>query len=154
MWGSAFTTRAIAFRLEKGMEMPDKIMEEEMPAEEPTAPEGPTLLSLGAFVDADKFHAGSGDAKILKLADGSTILRLEDFSVTNGPDLRVLLAKHGGPITREEVDQGYLELGKLKGNKGNQNYTIPAGTNLDEYKSVVIYCKPFHVVFSSATLAK
>jgi hypothetical protein len=47
----------------------------------------------------------------------------------------------------------YLDLGSLKGNLGNQNYDIPAGTDINQFKSVVIYCLPFHVVFSTADLA-
>jgi hypothetical protein len=48
---------------------------------------------------------------------------------------------------------GYLDLGSLKGNIGNQNYEIPAGTDISEYQSVVIYCLPFHVIFSTATIS-
>ena len=47
---------------------------------------------------------------------------------------------------------GYLDLGKLKGNRGNQNYPIPADVDISIFNSVVIYCKPFAVVFSVATL--
>ncbi len=137
---------------QKGEGMSDVWAMEDMPNQTSSTNE-PEILSLGAFIGADNFHTAAGDAKILKLADGSHVLRLEDFNVTNGPDLRVLLARHGAPETRDEVDQGYIELGKIKGNKGNQNYDIPLGTDLNMYKSVVIYCKPFHVVFTSATLA-
>ena len=47
---------------------------------------------------------------------------------------------------------GYLDLGKQKGNRGNQNYPIPAGTDISTFNSVVIYCKPFTAVFSVASL--
>ncbi len=73
--------------------------------------------------------------------------------MTNGPDLHVYLAKHPDPTTSGEVnDNGYLDLGGIKGNQGSQNYSIPAGTDISLYKSVVIYCQPFHVVFSVAPL--
>ena len=89
------------------------------------------------------------------MPDGSHLLRLEDFDVTNGPDLRVLLAEAGDPMTRDELQAGgYTHLAKLKGNKGNQNYEIPADVNLDEQNSVIIYCMPFHVIFSVAPLQK
>ena len=52
----------------------------------------------------------------------------------------------------EVKSPGYLDLGELKGNRGNQNYPIPAGVNISTFNSVVIYCKPFAVVFSVATL--
>ena len=81
------------------------------------------------------------------------VLRLEDFRVTNGPDLRVLLVNHPDPQNRDDVQGGgYIEVGSLKGNIGNQNYEIPAGTDISTASSVVIYCRPFHVVFSVAPL--
>ena len=108
--------------------------------------------STGSFRDGDSFHKGQGKAEIHRLSDGKSILRLEDFQVTNGPDLHVILTKHSDPRNREDVGQGYEEVAKLKGNIGNQNYEIRDGLNLDEYNAVVIYCKPFHVVFSVASL--
>lgn len=112
-------------------------------------------LLTGQFVDIDRLHQGSGTATIYELADGSLVLRLEELDVTNGPDLRVLLASHSEPNSRDDLESsgGYIELGALKGNKGNQNYPIPAGVDLSGFKSIVIYCDPFHVVFSFATLA-
>ncbi|PJE64065.1 MAG: hypothetical protein COU90_04310 [Candidatus Ryanbacteria bacterium CG10_big_fil_rev_8_21_14_0_10_43_42] len=128
--------------------MPDTIMEEDMPHETE-----PVILAKGMFKDADGFHRGSGDAVIYQLPDGSRILRFENFSVTNGPDLRVLLVGHTDPKTRDDVMDGdYVELDNLKGNKGNQNYELSADIDITAYQSVVIYCKPFHVVFSTALL--
>ena len=72
------------------------------------------------------------------------MLRFEDFSVTNGPDLRVILVG---------TDGSHYELDKLKGNIGNQNYTIPDDLDLGDYEAVLIYCKPFSVVFSTADLS-
>ncbi len=127
--------------------MPGKAMEEEMPAGEE-----PTLLREGAFVDADAFHQGSGIASVLELADGQRILRFESFSVTNGPDLHVLLASGISPQSRDDLGE-YVDLGELKGNIGDQNYEIPQDLDLDAYQSVVIYCVPFHVIFSVADLS-
>lgn len=108
-------------------------------------------LARGTFVDADSFHKGSGIARLARGAE--TVLRLEEFRVTNGPDLYVYLAVHPQPRSRADVDQGFVNLGRLKGNIGAQSYTIPADTALSRYRSVVIYCRAFHVVFSTATLA-
>lgn len=112
-------------------------------------------IKTGAFRDADSFHKGSGQATIYRLPDGSYALRLENFQVTNGPDLHMILTRHPDPKTQEEVKvQGYVDLGKLKGNIGGQNYDIPVGVDAAAQRSVVIYCKPFHVIFSIALLEK
>ena len=127
--------------------MMDKEMEEPMPE----APAEWQAVAQGNFVDADDFHKGSGTATIYQQGD-EIALRFEDFNVTNGPDLHVILTKHPAPASRSDVGEDYIDLGSLKGNMGNQNYTIPAGTDLSQYQSVVIYCVPFHVIFATATL--
>ncbi|MDP6453535.1 MAG: DM13 domain-containing protein [SAR202 cluster bacterium] len=115
---------------------------------------GAEVTRSGEFTDADRFHKGSGDGTIYTLSDGSTLLRLEDFRVTNGPDLRVILSPNPNPQNSSEVlEDGYIEVGKLKGNIGNQNYPLPAGIDPLTFNSVVIYCKPFKVVFSVASLS-
>lgn len=115
-------------------------------------PEGePVALASGVFTDADSFHRGSGTATIYRLSDGSRLLRLENFEVTNGPDLHVLLVPHPAPANRDDV-AGYVDLGPLKGNLGDQNYPIPADLDLSGFSSVVVYCVPFHVVFTVAGL--
>ena len=108
-------------------------------------------LTRGTFTDADGFHKGSGLARVVSVPGGSE-LRLEAFQVTNGPDLYVYLAAHPRPRTRSDVDEGFVSLGRLRGNIGAQAYPIPTGTELAAYHSVVIYCRAFHVVFSTATL--
>ena len=76
---------------------------------------GPVRLKLGSFRDADSFHKGSGEAIVYRGPDGSLLLRLENFAVTNGPDLRVILSPHQDPGNKDEVKTpGYIELGKLK----------------------------------------
>jgi hypothetical protein len=132
----------------EGTPMPDDDpMEEPMPDEEPTA------LVAGTFTEIDFAHSGEGTATVYELPTGENVVRFEEFRVTNGPDLHVLLAKHPDPRTRADLGEEYIDLGQLKGNVGSQNYTIPADVDLSEYNSVVIYCMPFHVVFSTAPLA-
>ena len=112
-----------------------------------------TQVTTGAFKDADAFHQGSGQAIIFSAPGGGHLLRLENLDVTNGPALHVILSPHPDPTRGNEVKlPGYADLGPLKGNRGNQNYTIPADVDISAIKSVVIYCKPFSVVFSVATL--
>ena len=126
---------------------------ETMPDASASQPE-PQAGASGEFRDADSFHKGSGTATIYDLGQGTGhILRLDDFRVTNGPDLRVLLAYGPNPESHSDLaDAGYVELGKLKGNVGSQNYDIPPDVPLADAQSVVIYCNPFRVVFSVATL--
>ena len=73
-------------------------------------------------------------------------LRLENFKATNGPDLYVYLAT-------DKSTSDFVNLGRLKGNIGNQNYAIPAETNLTKYNTALIWCKAFSVLFGSAQLA-
>jgi hypothetical protein len=114
----------------------------------------PVLVLEGQFKDGDSFHKGSGQAALYQLPDGSHVLRFEDFAATNGPDLHVILSSHPAPTTSDEVMRDYLDLGSLKGNIGSQNYEIPAGTDVSQFKSVIIYCQPFHVIFATAALSR
>ena len=115
---------------------------EEMPEEEQIA----ARVSLGSFTDRDAVHQGEGQAIIYALPDGTNVLRFEDFRVTNGPDLHVLVSPDGsvGNAT---------DLGELKGNVGNQNYELPADLDPASLQTVIIYCDPFRVIFSTAELS-
>ena len=121
---------------------------------EPMPPAGPITVAAGNFRDADSFHRGQGTATIYRQADDTYLLRFEDFRVTNGPDLRVLLAAAANPQSRGELQEGgYVELAPLKGNIGSQNYEIPPEVDpLADGGSVIIYCRPFQVIFSVAPL--
>ena len=129
-------------------------------ADQPTLTEampaaGPIAIAAGNFRDADSFHRGTGTATIYRNADGSHILRFEDFRVTNGPDLRVLLAQAPDPQSRQELHAAeYVQLAMLKGNIGSQNYPLPPDFDpAAQAGSVIIYCQPFQVIFSVAPLA-
>ena len=112
------------------------------------------VLASGKFRDGDSFHKGSGDVNLYRLANGDTVLRFEDLSVTNGPDLHVLVSTHPDPMTKGELrDAGYSTLGQLKGNRGDQNYEVPSDVDPGSISSVIIYCMPFHVIFSVAPLS-
>jgi len=108
----------------------------------PDSHESPKFSKLGIFQGL-KGHQATGKAEVITVGDAS-FLRFEEFEVTNGPDLHVYMTKNG------DVDTG-IDLGKLKGNKGSQNYEL-GKINTDVYNMVVIYCQPFHVYFASATL--
>jgi len=112
----------------------------------------PVILKKGTFKRADKSHTGEGEALLYQNPDKSHFLRFENFTVTNGPDLVVYLAKHPNPTNKDQVTDGFVKLEKLKGNMGNQNYNIPKEVDLAQYNSVVIWCELFGVLFSPAAL--
>lgn len=101
------------------------------------------ILRTGEFEGLLGHHA-SGIAKIIDV-DGKKYLRFENFEVTNGPDLRVYLTNNG------EVHSGF-HLEKLKGSKGDQNYSLE-NVDADKYDTVVVYCQPFSVHFGQAKLS-
>ena len=124
---------------------PDTMMEEPMPSVEMS------VLVQGSFYDI--IHAGGGQALVYQFADGSSILRLQDFEVDNGPDLHVYLVPvNPVPSSIGTEIPGSIDLGALKGNIGDQNYEIPANLDLSQFQSVVIWCQPFRVPFIAAPL--
>ncbi len=97
-------------------------------------------------------HETTGMAHILRLTDGSLVLRLEDLDTTNGPDLRVYLSEAHADTEGRAIAERVLDLGALRGNRGDQNYAIPAGTDVSAFRSVVIWCRRFTVGFGAAPL--
>jgi hypothetical protein len=104
------------------------------------------VVRTGSFIGVgDGIHNAEGMAKVIPLEDGTNILRLENLRVTNGPDLYVYLSP-------DKDASDIVNVGKLKANNGNQNYDIPEGTDLSKYSTVLIWCRPFSVLFGSAEL--
>ena len=108
-----------------------------------TANQAVAIISSGSFIGVDG-HLAEGIAKILSV-NGTGYLRLEQFKVTNGPDLHVYLTPNGGNI------QNAKDLGILKGSEGDQNYFLGNVGN-SRYDTAVIFSQPFRVLFASATL--
>jgi Electron transfer DM13 len=119
------------------------------------AQEARTSVTTGHFGAVDAIHQGEGTASVLRLANDQRVLRLEDdFRVTNGPDLYVYLSGAESPRSSDELHaSGAVEIARLKGNVGGQNYDLPADLELAQFRSVVIYCRRFTTVFSTARLA-
>jgi hypothetical protein len=107
-----------------------------------------STLRTGSFVGVgDGIHNAEGEAKVIPFQnENSNILRLENLRVTNGPDLYVYLAT-------DKTASDFVNVGKLKANNGNQNYDIRAGTDLTNYDTVLIWYRPFSVLFGSAELS-
>lgn len=123
--------------------------------ESPTAPAEPEVLATGSFISHE--HETTGRVRVLRLADGSRVLRIEGLDTSNGPDLRVWLSDaevlpgRGGWFVFD--DGAYLDLGALRGNRGDQNYPVPDDVDLDVLTSVSVWCARFRVSFGAATLA-
>ena len=107
------------------------------------------LVSEGMLEGADSFHTGQGRVILVEGPDGRGVLRFEDYSVRNGPDLHVYLTPD--PDLDIHVD-GAVDLGEVRATSGNVNYEVPSGLDLSSFRGVVIYCQPFAVVFASAGL--
>jgi hypothetical protein len=109
------------------------------------------VLAKGEFHNAEK--AGKGTATVYQLADGKRVLRLSDFETDNGPDLHVrLIAADDAKDTASVAKADYVEVAKLKGNKGAQNYQLPENVDLDKYRVVSIWCNRFSVNFAVAPM--
>jgi Electron transfer DM13 len=109
-------------------------------------------LASGAFHSVS--HDTKGTATVLSLANGARVLRLSGFETSNGPDVRVYLVAAADAMDNETVTTaGFVELGPLKGNIGDQNYDVPATVDLSKYRTVTIWCKRFGVNFGSAPLS-
>jgi len=116
---------------------------------------GPEALYTGKL--EGKAHQTSGRATIYRSQDGMPYLRLTDFTTSNGPDVHVLLVRADDKALEQEIVKGeleHVELGTLKGNQGDQNYDLPAATDLNKYQAVAIYCERFHAIFGVAKLER
>jgi len=116
--------------------------------DEPTPPFEPRVTHSGEFSGADDFHFGRGKALLIETEPGVYTLRFEEFSVRNGPDLFVYLSTNPNGYSEDAV-----LLGELKGTDGAFNYDVPPGTDVSRFKSAVVWCKSFAVLFATATLA-
>ena len=117
----------------------------------------PATSAASNKLASGQFHSGAhetkGTATVFQLADGKKTLRLTDFATSNGPDVHVYLvaaadAKDNDTVSKTDV----VDIGTLKGNIGDQNYDLPANTDLSKYRAVTIWCKRFSVNFGTAPL--
>jgi hypothetical protein len=113
-----------------------------------------TVLRHGSFVTHE--HETSGTARLVRHSDGTHHLELAGLDTSDGPDLRVWLTDRpviAGPDGWRMFDDGrHVELGKLKGNRGDQVYAVPADVDPAAFRSVSIWCKRFAVSFGAASL--
>ena len=111
----------------------------------PSKPAGPAELASGKVSGADG-HAASGKATLIAEGDGDRVLTLTDFDVDPGPDVDVYLS-----ASTDGVDDA-INLGSLKGEVGNQQYSVPKGVDLSRYDDLVLWCIPFTTRIATAEL--
>jgi Electron transfer DM13 len=120
----------------------------------------PVILAMGKFIDNPKSGQGlnndhgSGNVTIGKTIDGKYLIHFDHLNVTNGPDLHVYLAPTVNSTDAGQVKSQGVDLGLLSATEGSLNVAVPTdiGRNLTKYHSVVIVCKTFSVIFTTAPL--
>lgn len=141
--GTVLVTAAVAGGYLLYASSVDRVVREQVAV---AASPGNVAVGRGAFESAG--HETTGTATLLRLAEGGTVLTLTELETDPGPDLRVYLVT-GGPDELGDV----VDLGALKGNRGDQQYDVPASVDTDRHRTVVVWCRAFSVAFGSARLA-
>jgi uncharacterized membrane protein len=126
----------------------NKAAHDTFPATVSSASGTPVALAMGPFHGVA--HQTKGDAGIFRLADGSRVLRLTNFSTSNGPDVRLYLIGANDATDNATVTHNFVEVAKLKANEGDQNYPLPASIDLSKYHAVTVWCNRFNVNFATA----
>ena len=133
----------------------NKTVNESFPATsgaQAATPSAPTTLASGRF--HTNAHETKGLATVYRLPDGKRVLRLTEFATSNGPEVHVYLVAAGDVQDDAAVKTaGFVDLGSMKGNVGDQNYDVPADLDLAKYRSATIWCRRFSVNFGTAPLA-
>src|SRR5437773_2295555 len=133
----------------------DQKVSEAFPAAQAQAASGrdgaPKVLAMGRFHSVA--HQSAGTATIHELPDGKRVLRLTDFTTSNGPQVHVYLVAADDATDNATVKRaGFIDVAPLKGNVGDQNYDLPAGVDVGKYRAVTIWCQRFGVNFATAPL--
>ena len=111
----------------------------------------PQPLVSGQFYSI--LHPTAGTATIYRMGDGTRVLRFTGFSTSNGPDVHVYMVASDDAKDIATVKQaGFIDLGVIKGNIGDQNYRLGDDLDLAKYRAVSIWCKRFGVNFGAAAL--
>jgi hypothetical protein len=131
----------------------EQVPPENTPAEQAAEPAtaAPVLVLSGEFHAVA--HPGTGDAIVYRQEDNSYALRLENLDIFNGPDLYVYaVAADDANDDATVLDAGFLNLGRLKGNQGNQTYELPVDFDPQKHRSISVWCQRFSVNFATAPL--
>jgi len=119
----------------------------------PTAQGGSSAQRLESGQFYSILHPTEGTATIYQMGDGTRVLRLSKFKTSNGPDVHVYMVASDDAKDAATVENaGFVDLGVIKGNIGDQNYTLTSDLDLSKYRAVSIWCKRFSVNFGAAAL--
>ena len=125
-------------------------VDEAMPTTQSASPA--QALESGTFYSI--LHPTAGTATIYRLADGTRVLRFTNFKTSNGPDVHIYMVAAGDAKDNATVLRaGFIDLGTIKGNIGDQNYTLGPDFDLSKYRAVSVWCKRFSVNFGAAPLS-
>jgi hypothetical protein len=129
---------------------PSQTAAPEVSASVPPPVETPREVAAGQWRSLE--HATTGKASLVELPGGGHSVQFAALNTSDGPDLYVYLSPHASTAEEKTFGQGFTSLGKLKGNRGDQVYAIPAGVDVSTVRSVVIWCKRFSAGFAVAPL--
>ncbi|MDZ4766806.1 MAG: DM13 domain-containing protein [Chloroflexota bacterium] len=117
------------------------------------------IVAVGSFARIDAVRWGQGEATVYQSSNEPTLLRLDNFSVANGPDLRLAFSTMPQPTTTTEMraadvdgNNTVFEVGPLKGAYGSQNFSLPTNLNVRQFASLVIYSEALDMIYSIAPL--
>ena len=153
-WKLAIPIAAIAIFVAWYAFRPERLVvnrrvDEAMPAAQGSS--APQPLVSGQFYSI--LHPTAGTATIYRMGDGSRVLRFTGFSTSNGPDVHVYMVAADDAKDAAAVERaGFIDLGVIKGNVGDQNYTLGTDLDLAKYRAISIWCKRFSVNFGAAAL--
>jgi len=109
------------------------------------------------ILESGTFHSGThpteGTATIYRIENGSRVLRFTAFKTSNGPDVHIYMVAAEDAKDNASVQQAaFVDLGLIKGNIGDQNYTLGSDLDLTKYRTVSVWCKRFSKNFGAAPL--
>lgn len=152
--GAYLVTAALAGAYLAPSQLLDREVQERVVTAAPAPAAGAASRPANVRLRAGRFeavrHRARGTATAIRRAGGGRVLTLTGFEVANGPDLRLYLV--AGPAASEADVDDFVDLGDLKGNKGDQQYEIPRFTDLGRYSTAVVWCRAFSVLFARAPL--
>jgi hypothetical protein len=115
----------------------------------------PVIVASGTFQQIDAIRWGQGTVTIYQDASNALTLRLDNFTMPNGADLHITLSAADTPKTPEDLSVGGVDpvdVGGLKTSVGAQNYQLPDGVDLTQFRSVVIYSTSLDLIYTYAPL--